>query len=146
MHSYFKKGLILAAFVGIFGAGSGIHAKAAELPVQTGNPAVNADGLLRQVQKTEDQASSIIIEETEKNGEFVVREQNGKYEDTGFVNISSDYIYVRSATSDDSDWTGKLYPGNAVTLKGPVGEWTVVQSGNITGFIRSEYQIGRAHV
>ena len=51
MHSYFKKGLILAAFVGIFGAGSGIHAKAAELPVQTGNPAVNADGLLRQVQK-----------------------------------------------------------------------------------------------
>lgn len=77
MHSYFKKGLILAAFVGIFGAGSGIHAKAAELPVQTGNPAVNADGLLRQVQKTEDQASSIIIEETEKNGEFVVREQNG---------------------------------------------------------------------
>ena len=139
MHSYFKKGLILAAFVGIFGAGSGIHAKAAELPVQTGNPAVNADGLLRQVQKTEDQASSIIIEETEKNGEFVVREQNGKYEDTGFVNISSDYIYVRSATSDDSDWTGKLYPGNAVTLKGPVGEWTAVQSGNITGFIRSEY-------
>lgn len=139
MHSYFKKGLILAAFVGIFGAGSGIHAKAAELPVQTGNPAVNADGLLRKIQKTGDQASSIIIEETEKNGEFVVREQNGKYEDTGFVNISSDYIYVRSATSDDSDWTGKLYPGNAVTLKGPVGEWTAVQSGNITGFIRSEY-------
>ena len=68
MHSYFKKGLILAAFVGIFGAGSGIHAKAAELPVQTGNPAVNADGLLRKIQKTEDQASSIIIEETEKNG------------------------------------------------------------------------------
>ena len=67
MHSYFKKGLILAAFVGIFGAGSGIHAKAAELPVQTGNPAVNADGLLRKVQKTEDQASSIIIEETDRS-------------------------------------------------------------------------------
>lgn len=90
---------------------------------------------------TKDRGSGIFYynRRNRKNGEFVVREQNGKYEDTGFVNISSDYIYVRSATSDDSDWTGKLYPGNAVTLKGPVGEWTAVQSGNITGFIRSEY-------
>lgn len=139
MHTYFRKGLILAASVGILGVGSGIHAKAAELPVQTGNLAVNADALLSQTREAEDQTSSIIIEETEKSGEFVVKEQNGKYEDTGFVNISSDYIYVRSATSDDSDWTGKLYPGDAVTLTGPVGEWTAIQSGNITGFIRSEY-------
>lgn len=139
MHTYFRKGLILAASVGILGVGSGIHAKAAELPAQTGNLAVNADALLRQTREAEDQTSSIIIEETEKRGEFVVKEQNGKYEDTGFVNISSDYIYVRSATSDDSDWTGKLYPGDAVTLTGPVGEWTAIQSGNITGFIRSEY-------
>lgn len=139
MHTYFRKGLMLVASVGIIGVGSGIHAKAAELPVQTGNLAVNANVLLRQAQEREDQTSSIIIEETEKSGEFVVKEQNGKYKDTGFVNISSDYIYVRSTTSDDSDWTGKLYPGDAVTLTGPVGEWTAIQSGNITGFIRSEY-------
>ena len=139
MHTYFRKGLMLVASVGIIGVGSGIHAKAAELPVQTGNLAVNANALLRQAQEREDQTSSIIIEETEKSGEFVVKEQNGKYKDTGFVNISSDYIYVRSTTSDDSDWTGKLYPGDAVTLTGPVGEWTAIQSGNITGFIRSEY-------
>ena len=103
MHSYFKKGLILAAFVGIFGAGSGIHAKAAEASGSDRKSDSQCRWTARTgfTEKTEDQASSIIIEETEKNGEFVVREQNGKYEDTGFVNISSDYIYVRSATSDD---------------------------------------------
>ena len=33
-----------------------------------------------------------------------------------------------------------------MTLKGPVGEWTAVQSGNITGFIRSEYLMDAGQV
>ena len=89
------------------------------------------------VQNTEEEDTSIIVEERD-NEDFIVKEQNGKYENTGFVNLSSDYLYVRSSTSDDSDWTGKLYPGNVVTLEGPVGEWTAIRSGNVTGFVRSE--------
>lgn len=138
MHMNFRKGVIFAAAISVLGAG-GIRAEAADIPAQTGNISIGADVLLKQIQETEREKSTIIIEETDTKEEFTVREQNGKYDNTCFVNIPSDYIYVRSAASDESDWTGKLYPGNAVILQGPIGEWTAVQSGNISGFIRSEY-------
>lgn len=138
MHRNWKKGLLLVAVAGILGQ-TGIRAEAAELPAQSGSITIEGTGLPGKKQDTEEKNSPIIIEETDTTDEFVVREQNGKYEDTGFVNISSDYIYVRSSTSDDSEWTGKLYPGDAVTLQGPVGAWTAICSGNLTGFIRSEY-------
>ena len=103
----------------------------------TTNGVLRTSGLFTPVQNTEEEDTSIIVEERD-NEDFIVKEQNGKYENTGFVNLSSDYLYVRSSTSDDSDWTGKLYPGNVVTLEGPVGEWTAIRSGNVTGFVRSE--------
>ncbi len=130
---------------------NGLHAKASDsleqaetavcqtenITFPTTNGVLRTSGLFTPVQNTEEEDTSIIVEETD-NEDFIVKEQNGKYENTGFVNLSSDYLYVRSSTSDDSDWTGKLYPGNVVTLEGPVGEWTAIRSGNVTGFVRSE--------
>lgn len=150
MHMSFKKGLVIAMTAGLLGT-NGLHAKASDsleqaetavcqtenITFPTTNGVLGTSGLFTPVQNTEEEDTSIIVEETD-NEDFIVKEQNGKYENTGFVNLSSDYLYVRSSTSDDSDWTGKLYPGNVVTLEGPVGEWTAIRSGNVTGFVRSE--------
>lgn len=137
MHKCFKKGLILVMSVGIMGTCT-IQADASEISIQTGKQSINAQEILQKAKNKQEEKDSIIIEETQTE-QFTVRAQNQRYSDTCFVNIDSDCIYVRSSTSDESDWNGKLYPGNAVTLQGPVGEWTAVRSGNITGFIRSEY-------
>lgn len=136
MHKCFKKGLLLAAVTGMIGAGT-IHADAAELPIPTGNLTIRAQEMLQQARATKENKNSIIIEET-KTEEFSVRTQNQKYEGISFVDPDSDFIYVRTSTSVESDWNGKLYPGNAVTLQGPVGEWTAIKSGNLTGFIASD--------
>lgn len=137
MHKCFKKGMILVMSVGLFGMWQ-IHVEAAEITSQTGSTAIRAQEILQKVKNAKEEKNSIIIEETQTE-QFTVRAQNQKYDNICFVNIDSDYIYVRSSTSDESEWNGKLYPGNSVTLQGPVGEWTAVTSGNITGFIRSQY-------
>lgn len=137
MHKCFKKSMILVMSVGLFSMCQ-IHVEAAEFTSQTGSTVIRAQEILQKVKNTKEEKNSIIIEETQTE-KFNVRAQNQKYDNICFVNIDSDYIYVRSSTSDDSEWNGKLYPGNSVTLQGPVGEWTAVTSGNITGFIRSQY-------
>lgn len=137
MHKCFKKGMILVLSIGMIGMQQ-IHVEASEVTIQAGSPVLRAQELLQKVKNDKEEKDSIIIEETQTE-QFTVPDQNQKYDNICFVNIDSDYIYVRSSTSDESDWNGKLYPGNSVTLQGPVGEWTAVTSGNITGFIRTEY-------
>ena len=36
---------------------------------------------------------------------------------------------------------GKLYPGYAAKIVGPVGEWTKIESGSVTGYVYSQYII-----
>lgn len=133
MHMSFKKGLVIAMTAGLLGT-NGLHAKASDsleqaetavcqtenITFPTTNGVLRTSGLFTPVQNTEEEDTSIIVEETD-NEDFIVKEQNGKYENTGFVNLSSDYLYVRSSTSDDSDWTGKLYPGECRYTGGPGG-------------------------
>ena len=49
------------------------------------------------------------------------------------------FLYIRSEPTTESEWVGKLYPDYAAKIIGPVGEWTKVQSGNVTGYVYSEY-------
>lgn len=41
--------------------------------------------------------------------------------------------------SQDSEWVGKLYEADAAKVIGPVGEWTQIESGNVTGYVKTEY-------
>lgn len=68
------------------------------------------------------------IEETKK----------GEYSDMAFADVHS-FLYIRSEPTIQSEWVGKLYPDYAAKIIGPVGEWTEVQSGNVTGYVYSEY-------
>ena len=46
---------------------------------------------------------------------------------------------IRSEPTKESEYVGKLYPGYAAKITGPVGEWTAVESGDVTGYVKTEY-------
>lgn len=71
---------------------------------------------------------------------YLAAGEKGEYLDIAFTNVSADtFLYVRSEPSIESEWVGKLYPGSASEMIGPVGEWTKVRSGTVTGYVYSEY-------
>ncbi len=55
-----------------------------------------------------------------------------------FANVTS-FLYVRSEPTKESEYVGKLYPGYAAKITGPVGKWTAVESGDVTGYVKTEY-------
>ena len=67
-------------------------------------------------------------------------EDKGEYSDMAFANVTS-FLYVRSEPTKESVYVGKLYPGATMEITGEVGEWTPVQTGEVTGFVKTEYII-----
>ena len=72
--------------------------------------------------------------------EYLVPTEKGEYLDMAFANVET-FLYIRSEPTRDSEWVGKLYPDYAAKILGPVGEWTKVESGEVTGYVYSEYII-----
>ena len=72
--------------------------------------------------------------------EYLVPTEKGEYLDMAFANVET-FLYIRSEPTRDSEWVGKLYPDYAAKILGPVGEWTKIESGEVTGYVCSEYII-----
>lgn len=72
--------------------------------------------------------------------DYLVPTEKGEYLDMAFANVQT-FLYIRSEPTTESEWLGKLYPDNAAKIIGPVGEWTKVQSGKVTGYVYSDYII-----
>ena len=70
--------------------------------------------------------------------EYLVPTEKGEYSDMAFANVHS-FLYIRSEPTKQSKWVGKLYPDYAAKIKGPVGEWTKNKSGDVTGYVYSQY-------
>ena len=70
--------------------------------------------------------------------EYLVPTEKGGYSDMAFANVHS-FLYIRSEPTKQSKWVGKLYPDYAAKIKGPVGEWTKIKSGDVTGYVYSQY-------
>ena len=72
--------------------------------------------------------------------DYLVTTEKGEYLDMAFANVQT-FLYIRSEPTTESEWLGKLYPDNAAKIIGPVGEWTKIQSGTVTGYVYSDYII-----
>ena len=70
--------------------------------------------------------------------EYLVPTEKGEYSDMAFANVHS-FLYIRSEPTKQSKWVGKLYPDYTAKIKGPVGEWTKIKSGDVTGYVYSQY-------
>ena len=130
MHSNLKKGLFLVTFLGMtvspgisFMAADGDTAEAAKMP------GVGIEAVLKDFYSQNREI---------KAEDYLVPENKGEYLDMAFANVTS-FLYVRSEPTKESEYVGKLYPGYAAKITGPVGEWTAVESGDVTGYVKTEY-------
>lgn len=48
------------------------------------------------------------------------------------------YLLVNSAADENSDWIGKVYETSVVKIVEKAEDWTQIESGNVTGFIKTE--------
>lgn len=65
---------------------------------------------------------------------------SGEYLNIAFANVDDgSYLFIRSEPTKESEWVGKLYKGYAANISGPVGEWTMIESGGVTGYVKTEF-------
>ena len=130
MHSNLKKGLFLVTFLG--------------MTVSPGISVMAADGDTAEVAKMPGVGIEAVLKDFYsqnreiKAEDYLVPENKGEYLDMAFANVTR-FLYVRSEPTKESEYVGKLYPGYAAKITGPVGEWTAVESGDVTGYVKTEY-------
>lgn len=131
MNSSLKRGLFLVTVIGAFSV-SGEQAEAAE-EAESALPGVGIEQVLNDCYAADE---NIAVED------YLVPTEKGEYLNMAFTNVSADtFLFVRSEPARESEWVGKLYPGSASEIIGPVGEWTKVKSGTVTGYVYTEYII-----
>lgn len=131
MNSSLKRGLFLVTVIGTISV-SGEQAEAAD-ERDAALPGVGIEQVLNDCYAADEDFS---VED------YLVPTVKGEYLDMAFTNVGADtFLFVRSEPTRESEWVGKLYPDSASEIIGPVGEWTKVQSGTVTGYVYTEYII-----
>lgn len=130
MHSNLKKGLFLVTFLGMtVSPGISVMATDGNTAEAAKMPGVGIEAVLKDFYSQNREI---------KAEDYLVPENKGEYLDMAFANVTS-FLYVRSEPTKESEYVGKLYPGYAAKITGPVGEWTAVESGDVTGYVKTEY-------
>lgn len=130
MHSNLKKGLFLVTFLGLtVSPGISVMAADGDTAEAAKMPGVGIEAVLKDFYSQNREI---------KAEDYLVPENKGEYLDMAFANVTS-FLYVRSEPTKESEYVGKLYPGYAAKITGPVGEWTAVESGDVTGYVKTEY-------
>ena len=129
MHSNLKKGLILITLMGTISSQSfSVMASDGEKNLGELGHTMGIETLLNEVS------------EEVKTDIQEAKDNKGEYSDMAFTNVTS-FLYVRSEPTKESEYVGKLYPGSAMKITGTVDEWTPVESGEVTGYVKTEYII-----
>lgn len=130
MHSNLKKGLFLVTFLGMtVSPGISVMAADGDTAEAAKMPGVGIEAVLKDFYSQNREI---------KAEDYLVPENKGEYLDMAFANVTS-FLYVRSEPTKESEYVGKLYPGYAAKITGPVGEWTAVESEDVTGYVKTEY-------
>ena len=130
MHSSLKKGLFLVTFLGMtVSPGISVIAADGDTAEAAKMPGIGIEAVLKDFYSQNREI---------KAEDYLVPENKGEYLDMAFANVTS-FLYVRSEPTKESEYVGKLYPGYAAKITGPVGEWTAVESGDVTGYVKTEY-------
>ena len=63
-----------------------------------------------------------------------------EYADIAVAQVDN-YVNVRSTPSEDGEVLGKLYNNSAATVLATEGDWYQIKSGNVTGYVKSEFVV-----
>lgn len=130
MDSILKKGLFLVTLTGAITSIPGT-VNASDLNEDTIMPSVGIEQVLNNCYSAE---KDIWVED------YLVPTEKGEYLNMAFADVNT-FLYIRSEPTKQSPWVGKLYPDYAAEIIGPVGEWTKIRSGSVTGYVYSKYII-----
>lgn len=124
---FVKRGILIVAVVG-----------AVLIPSQQSNAAEKADiPSLAEVQG-EIKGYGVVGE----NQKYKKISQVGKISENSyvrsFVSTEEEYIMVLAAAQEDSDWVGKVFDSCMVNIIEEDGDWVLVESGNVKGYIKEE--------
>lgn len=134
MNSNLKRGLFLVTLAGVISI-SGETAKAtdSDKATEAALPNVGIEAVLNDCYASDEK---INVES------YLVPTEKGEYSDMAFTNVGTDtFLFVRSEPTTQSEWVGKLYTDYAAQIIGPVGEWTKIRSGSVTGYVYTDYII-----
>lgn len=132
MNSVLKKGLCMVTLTGAFLI-SGDTTEAAEPISRAVLPGVGIEKVLEDCYMADRELDV---------ASYLVPGNKGEYLNMAFADVGADtFLYVRSEPTTQSEWVGKLYRDYAAVVEGPVGEWTKVSTGSVTGYVYTKYII-----
>lgn len=68
---------------------------------------------------------------------YLVPTEQEEYSNMVFANVE-DFLYVRKEPDEDSEWLGKLYKGGVATAVGTEGDYTLIRSGSVEGYVLTD--------
>ncbi|SDB42836.1 Cell wall-associated hydrolase, NlpC family [Pseudobutyrivibrio sp. YE44] len=78
------------------------------------------------------------------NGADAVTQSEDEYANIAIAQVDN-YVYIREQATADSEYVGKLYNNSAATVSETVeqadGTWLKITSGDVTGYVKSEYVV-----
>ena len=78
------------------------------------------------------------------NGADAVAAADNPYANIAIAQVDN-YVYIRETASAESEYVGKLYNNSAATVSDTVeaddGTWLLITSGDVTGYVKSEYVV-----
>ena len=89
---------------------------------------------------------TVLLDDINENPGITVKEIENilnpiiEYKDLAIANVSN-YVNIRSEADINSKVLGKLYRNGTATILGTEGEWLKIKSGEVTGYIKSDYLI-----
>lgn len=126
-----KRGIVLAVLTGAILV-PGNEVLAAEKETNQNMPKTEIHNVL---------SIEYLSKATEKIEQYMEEVKNN-YSDMAFAQVEANsYLYVRSEASVDSEWIGKLYNEGAADVVENLGEWTKIESANVSGYVKTEFII-----
>ncbi|MEE3433562.1 MAG: SH3 domain-containing protein, partial [Lachnospiraceae bacterium] len=90
--------------------------------------------------KSDAEAAAAAEAEAAKQAAEAAATEAAQYANVGIARVT-DYVYIRSAADENSDYVGKLYANAAATVNGEEGDWYQITSGDVTGYINKQYLV-----
>ena len=66
--------------------------------------------------------------------------KKSEYADIAIAQVDN-YVNVRDSAGEEGNVVGKLYNNSAATVEAVEGDWYKITSGNVTGFVKSEFVV-----
>lgn len=130
----------MAAAITLGAASSAVRA---DMPV-AGAPAMMSIALEDEVKNTFQTASAGIslnlADCVSAAAEEAAVAPKSEYADIAIAQVDN-YVNVRDAAGEEGSVVGKLYNNSAATVEATEGDWYKITSGNVTGYVKSEFVV-----